>query len=79
MEEQLAIWRLRPFGINSVRRLLDAGCGLERMDYQGLTALHYAALYGYYDLIEILFDRGADASVKNWERANRSRDEDMQM
>lgn len=58
---------VRTLGINSVRRLLDAGCGLELMDYQGMTALHYAALYGYYDLIEILLDRGADASAKNWE------------
>lgn len=40
---------VRTLGINSVRRLLDAGCGLELMDYQGMTAVHFAALYGYYD------------------------------
>lgn len=50
-----------------VKYLVDAHCDLEITDDAGETALHYAAGSLYPDMItiELLLDKGADASAKN--------------
>ena len=53
--------------VESVKRLLDAQCDLELTDNTGQTVLHYA-VDGFFpeaEMIELLLDRGADASAKN--------------
>lgn len=62
-----AAWSFRRSGVDIVKCLVDAHCDLEITDDAGKTALHYAAgsLYPDMIMIELLLDKGADASAKN--------------
>jgi ankyrin repeat protein len=42
----------------AVRALLDAGADVEGSDVNGWRPLHYAALYGFRELVALLLSRG---------------------
>jgi ankyrin repeat protein len=67
-----AIARVPPLGtaafvrsVRFARLLLDAGAHVDGQGEGGFTALHTAALNGDEELIQLLLERGADASVAN--------------
>jgi ankyrin repeat protein len=51
--------------MNEARRLVDAGAPVDAVDHFGNTALHYAALAGHADVIELLLLQSADTKIKN--------------
>jgi ankyrin repeat protein len=67
-----SIARVPPLGtaafVRSVplaRLLLDAGANVDGQGEDGFTALHSAAANGDAELVELLLERGADASIEN--------------
>ena len=60
------IWEATKSGnIESVKQYLDAGAIVNAKDEDGWIALHYAALEGHKDIVELLIDKGADVNAKN--------------
>lgn len=49
----------------TVLDLLKAGVQIEEKDCEGYRALHYAALYGYKNIVNMLLDSHADIDAKN--------------
>lgn len=45
--------------------MLDNGADTSLGDKRGLTALHYAARYGYKDLVKLLLTYGADINLRD--------------
>ena len=47
--------------------LLQKGALFDKGDSSGNTPLHYAAAYGFYEMIDLLIQAGADVNaVNNW-------------
>ena len=51
--------------INTVKRLLAAGCSLNIRDKNGDTALHFSARQGRVELVGALVDAGSDVNMQN--------------
>jgi ankyrin repeat protein len=49
--------------IAAVRRSLDAGASVNSTSKYGVSALGFAAERGYFDMVRLLVDRGADVNV----------------
>ena len=48
---------------------LDRGMDPGETDERGMNALHLAAMYGYYPLVELLLEHGMDPAVRNGDGA----------
>ena len=48
-----------------VNRLLDAGVDVNQRNFQGATALTFAATFGQLEIAEILLNRGAELDVRD--------------
>ncbi len=53
--------------VATARALLDAEPGLARADRGGASPLHYAAVHGQRDAVDLLIDRGADLEATDTE------------
>lgn len=51
--------------IDSFQKLIDQGADVNERDYNGLTALWYAAQQGEYEMIQILVNHRADLEVRD--------------
>ncbi len=51
--------------VQYIKDLLAVGCPITPIDKDGWTALHYAALHGKMDIVEILISSGIDVNAKN--------------
>ena len=47
---------------DGISLILDAGCNVNEPDFQDWTPLHWAAYFGYKEVVELLLCRGADKS-----------------
>lgn len=50
---------------DSFHSLIEKGADVNERDYNGLTALWYAAQQGEYEMIQILVNHGADLEVRD--------------
>tara|TARA_B100001758_G_scaffold140517_1_gene121071 strand:- start:176 stop:853 length:678 start_codon:yes stop_codon:yes gene_type:complete len=57
-------WMSKEGHTKIVQILIEAGAGLDIMDYKGRTALIWASSEGYTDIVEILIKAGADLDIK---------------
>ena len=57
-----------PRGLEVTRLLIHAGANINRQCEHGRTALHMAAAWGHLDLVQLLIENGADASIRDDER-----------
>ncbi len=53
----------RTASLSDVKAELDSGADVNATDRLGLTSLHYAATYGYTDIVSLLLEAGADANA----------------
>ena len=51
--------------VEMFNRLINEGVDINERDYNGVTALWYAAQQGHYELAKILIEHGADLEVKD--------------
>jgi cytohesin len=51
----------------AVQSLIEAGAYIDAKNEKGRTALHFAAMLDYRDILELLLDKGADVNAKDEE------------
>jgi uncharacterized protein len=51
--------------IDLLKYLIDIGADIDFKDYEGRTALHWAAQEGFYDVVEILINKGALLDIED--------------
>jgi ankyrin repeat protein len=52
-------------GLEVARLLIHAGANINRQCEHGRTALHMAAAWGHLDVVQLLLENGADASISD--------------
>jgi len=54
--------------IECVKLLIENGCDIKRIDYNGMTALSFAAKYGHKECLKLLIEKGCDVNCINYEK-----------
>ena len=49
--------------VGGLRRELETGAEVDFQNLQGITALYFAVINGLEELVQLLFDRGADPTI----------------
>ncbi len=65
-EQGTPLMRAAEFGCSStIKMLLDKGADMNKQDYGGMTALHFAVLVPKAESVRLLLEKGANPDVKN--------------
>ncbi|XP_023930670.1 ankyrin repeat and protein kinase domain-containing protein 1-like [Lingula anatina] len=66
MADERLLWAASDGDIQSLQELLTAGeCDVNDQDWKGWTPLHWAALYGHTQCVQLLHQHGADTNIQD--------------